>query len=37
MAVDDKKREQRSKLIGWSIAVTAVVLFGLSLYLGAGT
>lgn len=37
MAVDDKKREQRSKLIAWTMAVIAVSLFVFSLYMGAGT
>ncbi len=37
MAIDDKKREQRSKLTGWTIAVIAVALFGLALYMRAGT
>jgi predicted nucleic acid-binding Zn ribbon protein len=34
--VDEKKRMRNSKLIGLAIGVIAVVMFALSLYMGAG-
>lgn len=37
VANDHDKKAQKSKLIAWTIAVVAVVLFALSFYLGAGT
>lgn len=34
--VDEKKRARNSKLIGLFIAVIAIVMFALALYMGAG-
>lgn len=34
---DDHKRDRNSKIIGWSIAVIAVIIFISSFILGAGT
>ena len=34
--VDEKKRERNSKLIGIFIAVIALLIFALALYMGAG-
>lgn len=34
---DENKRDRNSKIIGWSIAVVAVIIFIASFVLGAGT